>query len=98
MFGKPEFYGSTTVGAHGQVVLPATLRKKLKIEVGDKFLVMAQEHGQMGGIMLVKAEVLDSVMGLMSEQIRVISKTIKESEASDGSEGGSRKGQRRSKA
>lgn len=96
MFGKPEFYGSTTVGAHGQVVLPATLRKKFKIEVGDKFLVMA--HEPMGGIMLVKAEVLDSVMGLMTEQIRVMSEKIKESEANGGSEGGSRKGQRRSKA
>lgn len=74
MFPKPEFYGSTKVGERGQIVLPANLRKKMKIKPGDKLLVLG--HGYMNGIMLVKSEVLDEVLSNMNERISEISSIL----------------------
>lgn len=73
---KPEFYGSTTVGERGQVVLPADLRKKLDINPGDKLLVMT--NGPMGAIGLVKAEVLNLMMEHMTELAELIKEADKE--------------------
>jgi len=49
-------YGSTVIGEKGQVVIPSELRKKFRIEPGDKFLVLAGERGV--GIMLLKVDSL----------------------------------------
>lgn len=35
---KPKFYGSTTVGSRGQIVIPCDLREELDIESGAKLL------------------------------------------------------------
>jgi AbrB family looped-hinge helix DNA binding protein len=77
MFKKPEFFGSATVGERGQIVLPASLRKKFKIKPGDKLLVMGEEH--MGGVMLVKAEVIGGFLERMDKQIQEIKGRISES-------------------
>ena len=37
--GKKHFYGSTTVGEKGQVVIPAEARTAMKLKKGDKLLV-----------------------------------------------------------
>jgi AbrB family looped-hinge helix DNA binding protein len=74
-FDKPEFYGSTTVGERGQVVLPASLRKKFNIKPGDKLLVMG--HKTMGGALLVKAEVLSGFLEMMDEHINEFRGKIK---------------------
>lgn len=36
---KKEFYGATTVGAKGQVVIPAEARKAMGLKEGEKLLV-----------------------------------------------------------
>jgi len=36
---QKEFYGATTVGAKGQVVIPAEARKAMNLKNGDKLLV-----------------------------------------------------------
>lgn len=36
---KREFYGATTIGEKGQVVIPAEARKAMKLKNGDKLLV-----------------------------------------------------------
>jgi AbrB family looped-hinge helix DNA binding protein len=77
MFVRPDFYGSVTVGERGQIVLPASLRKKFKIDPGDKLLVLADQHEI--GIMLVKAEVLNEVLSMMGEGIQDLSHRLKES-------------------
>lgn len=77
MFVQPDFYGSATVGERGQIVLPASLRKKYKINPGDKLLVLADQHEI--GIMLVKAEVLNEVLSMMGERIQDLSHRLKES-------------------
>ena len=40
MMKAMKFYGSTTVGERGQIVLPAKLRNGFKIKKGDKLLVI----------------------------------------------------------
>jgi AbrB family looped-hinge helix DNA binding protein len=76
-FSEPEFYGSTTVGVRGQIVLPANLRKKFKIKAGDKLLVMGNDA--MGGVMLVKAEVLGGILATIDKQIKEFRGKLKES-------------------
>jgi len=75
MFGRREFYGSTTVGDRGQIVLPAVLRRKYKINAGDKLLVMGNEH--MRVVFLVNAEVLGSAIDKMEKQIKEFSEEIR---------------------
>lgn len=54
----PEFYGSTTIGERGQVVLPAKLRNKFGMKKGDKFFVLGGKEDHGDGIFLVKAEAI----------------------------------------
>lgn len=39
-----EFYGSTTLGDKGQVVIPVEARNKLKLKKGEKLLVFGAAH------------------------------------------------------
>jgi len=58
---KDKMYGSTLVGARGQVVIPADARKDLGISPGDRLMVIGK-----GGmvISLIRA---DKMAGLLSE-------------------------------
>ncbi len=40
-FRAREFYGTTTLGEKGQVVIPAAARESLKLKKGDKLLVFS---------------------------------------------------------
>ncbi|MFH0816327.1 MAG: AbrB/MazE/SpoVT family DNA-binding domain-containing protein [Methanobacteriota archaeon] len=68
MFPKPEFYGSATVGERGQVVLPASARKRLGLSAGDKLLVVGGP-GPLMGVMLVKVDVLDDVLHMLTAEM-----------------------------
>jgi AbrB family looped-hinge helix DNA binding protein len=68
MFPKPEFYGSATVGERGQVVLPANARKRLGLAAGDKLLVVGGP-GPLMGVMLVKVDVLDDVLQMLTVEM-----------------------------
>ena len=50
----PKFYGSTTVGERGQVVIPAEARRDFQITPTTKLLVFGSHHG--GGLIFTKAE------------------------------------------
>ncbi len=39
---KAKIYGAVTVGERGQLVIPAELRKALRIKAGDKLMVFAK--------------------------------------------------------
>jgi AbrB family looped-hinge helix DNA binding protein len=85
MFGKHEFFGSTTVGERGQIVLPANLRKKFKINAGDKLIVLGvlgKEGKRTERVMLLKAEVLNELVEGMEEHKRAIKEILQESEKS----------------
>ena len=51
---SPKFYGSTTIGERGQMVIPAQARTDLNIRHGSKLLVFGGPHGH--GIMVIKPE------------------------------------------
>jgi len=72
---KPIFYGSTTVGERGQIVLPVKLRKDLQINKGDKLLVIVDPHGSR--INLVNPETMNKFLDMMSENINQIKSKIK---------------------
>lgn len=64
---KPDdcFYGSTTVGERGQIVIPAEAREDMGIRPGDKLLVM--RHPVYQGLMIAK---IDSLKGFLDEFAR----------------------------
>lgn len=58
-----EYYGSTTLGERGQMVLPAGLRDKLKIKAKDRLLVFAGEKEfDVSTITLIKADAVSELM------------------------------------
>ena len=71
-----KFYGSTTVGERGQIVLPAKLRKDFKINKGDKLLVIVDPHGSR--ITLVNPDTMSEFLDAMSENINQMKSKIKQ--------------------
>ncbi|MBI2578964.1 MAG: AbrB/MazE/SpoVT family DNA-binding domain-containing protein [Candidatus Aenigmarchaeota archaeon] len=53
-----EYYGSTTVGERGQIVLPAKLRKDYGVKKGEKLLVLSGEGMGGWGIVLIKPNIV----------------------------------------
>jgi len=74
MMKKPIFYGSTTVGERGQIVLPVKLREDLKINKGDKLLVIVDPHGSR--ISLINPDTMSKFLDMMSENINQIKSKI----------------------
>ena len=72
---KPTFYGSTTVGERGQIVLPAKMRKEFNIKKGDKLLVIG--NPQVYHISLVNSDTVSKYLDMMSDNISQIKSTIK---------------------
>ncbi|MEK7161488.1 MAG: AbrB/MazE/SpoVT family DNA-binding domain-containing protein, partial [Patescibacteria group bacterium] len=61
-----KMYGTTTMGARGQVVIPAQARKDLKLNPGDQLMVM----GKFGKVLgLMKADQLTEVIDKIMESV-----------------------------
>jgi AbrB family looped-hinge helix DNA binding protein len=71
---KPIFYGSTTVGERGQIVLPVKLRNDFKISKGDKLLVIVDPHGSR--INLINPDTMSKFLDMMSKNISHIKSKI----------------------
>ncbi len=82
MFEKPKFFGSTTVGERGQVVLPIELRKKMQLQAGDKLIAW----GTMGNkaVLLLKAEFLTQMLAKMEEGQNELRKVLQDNKDSAG--------------
>jgi len=65
----PKFYGSTTVGERGQVVIPAEARKDYHIIPATKLLVFGSHEG--GGLILTKA---DSITEFLSRAMSMLTR------------------------
>ncbi len=68
-------FGSAIVGARGQVVIPANARKELGIETGATLLVFSGPKG--GGLLLFKADALEQIVKMVSEQLGSIEELLK---------------------
>lgn len=64
---KDKFYGTTTMGARGQLVIPALARKELKLNPGDQLAVMGK-FGKVLGLMKTDqmAEFVKTIMKNLS--------------------------------
>lgn len=69
------FYGSTTIGEKGQVVIPQEVRDKMQLHKGDKLMVFG-----MGGEMVTLAKIshFEKFEKHLSKRLEGIRKIIKE--------------------
>ena len=70
----PVFYGSTTVGERGQVVIPADARKDMEITPSTKLLVMGGPHKNV--LILAKAEYLTAFMTKITDMLNQFKEKI----------------------
>lgn len=71
--------GTTTVGERGQVVIPAEIRKRMKLVTGDKLLVFCKFEKFIG---LIKAadldQFLEKITSHVNEKLEKLRRKIKE--------------------
>lgn len=68
-----SFYGTTTMGEKGQVVVPAEVRKVMKLEKGEKLLVFGFDEDF---LVFSKTEGLEKFASHLSEKLKDINKVI----------------------
>lgn len=71
---QKKFYGTTTVGEKGQVVIPSEARIMLKLKKGEKLLVFG-----MGGDMvtLAKLSEVEQFASHLAKKVKAIDEIIK---------------------
>lgn len=57
MMNHGKFFGTTSMGERGQVVIPSDAREELGIQSGEKFVVFGD--ARKGAVILVKSEILN---------------------------------------
>ncbi len=57
-----QYYGSSSMGERGQIVLPAEIRKEYNIDKGEKFLILGGKKKEIWGLILVKAEFISKLV------------------------------------
>jgi AbrB family looped-hinge helix DNA binding protein len=73
-----QFYGTTTLGEKGQVVIPAEARKAMSIKKGDKLLVFGMGCDMLAFSKLSKVEQFASHLANRLNAIREIIKKSKQ--------------------
>ena len=71
--GKHKFYGSTTVGARGQVVIPIKARRDFKLKPGEDLLVSGA-HGRF--LMIMKMSEMKGVMEELNQKAQEFQKVL----------------------
>jgi AbrB family looped-hinge helix DNA binding protein len=71
---KEKFYGTTTLGEKGQIVIPIEARKFMDIEKGDKLLVFGMGCDM---IVLSKLSKVEQFAVHLAKQLKTIRKIIK---------------------
>lgn len=73
-----QFYGTTTLGEKGQVVIPAEARKAMDVKKGDKLLVFGMGCDMLAFSKLSKVEQFASHLASRLDAIREIIKKSKQ--------------------
>ena len=74
--GIPRFYGATTIGERGQVVVPAEARKDLDLTHSTKLMVFS--GGPIGeGLLLLKADTVSEMVARASQMLSGFKDIIK---------------------
>lgn len=71
----PKFYGSTTIGERGQMVIPAEARRDFQITPSTKLLVFGSPQG--GGLMVIKAEFVIDFLARGTEMLKALESVVK---------------------
>ncbi len=71
-----HFYGTTTIGEKGQVVVPAEARKALNLKSGDKLLVFGMGHNLLA---FTKTEQLEQFADHLSKKLEGLRQILKKS-------------------
>lgn len=77
----PKFYGATTIGERGQVVIPAEARKDLDLAHSTKVMVFGSPHGE--GLFIVKADSVAAMLTHASQLLSGVEAELKTSPDSD---------------
>ncbi len=72
---KHKFYGSTTVGERGQVVIPAEARRDLEIGHGTKLLVFSGPAGE--DLVFTRAESMTAFLSQAKGAVSQLEEMIK---------------------
>jgi AbrB family looped-hinge helix DNA binding protein len=70
-----KFYGASTIGERGQIVIPAEARKDFDITPSTKLMFFGSPNGI--GLMITKAESVAEVVARASEMLSGIQKVLK---------------------
>jgi AbrB family looped-hinge helix DNA binding protein len=73
----PKFYGATTIGERGQVVVPAEARKDLNLSHSTKVMVFGTPMGE--GLLIVKAESVAEMLAHANKMISGVEQVLKSS-------------------
>jgi AbrB family looped-hinge helix DNA binding protein len=71
----PKFYGATTIGERGQVVVPAEARKDLNLVPSTKVMVFGGPIGE--GLLIVKAETVAEMLTHANEMLSGVEEVLK---------------------
>ncbi|HEV8601055.1 MAG TPA: AbrB/MazE/SpoVT family DNA-binding domain-containing protein [Patescibacteria group bacterium] len=71
---RKQFYGITTIGERGQVVIPKKARKSLKLKTGDKLLAMGFGKEM---VVLTKISQLEKFASHLQSRLADINKLIR---------------------
>ena len=69
-----HFFGTTTIGEKGQLVIPAEARKNMGLKSGDKLLVFGMGHNM---IALSRADQLEKLADHLSNKLEGIREMLK---------------------
>ena len=74
MQNSSKFFGATTVGKKGQVVIPMETRKKMVWQEGDKLLVFGLKNGM---VVLTKLDHIKQLAARMEKKMSEVKRYIK---------------------
>ncbi len=74
MHSRVELYGTATVGAKGQIVIPAEAREAIGINSGDKLFIVGLKDKKMIGV--CPASSLEALVGEMTERLNTLKASI----------------------
>lgn len=72
-FKNKKFYGTSTIGEKGQIVIPKEARSAMKTKTGEKFLVFGA--GDM--LMMTKISSMEKIASDMARRLEAMQKIIK---------------------
>ncbi len=71
----PVFYGTATVGAKGQIVIPIEARERLKIKPGDKVVILGP-HNKPQVVGLCSESVFSSFLERMDKKLNSVREAL----------------------